>query len=684
MQFAQPYFLYLLILIPIFGWGFIFFEQYRKEMLSKLADAHLFDDLVLGGKEEKYLFKNIFLMLFFLFLILALARPQWGFSSQEIKKEGVDIFLLLDTSKSMLAEDIKPNRFERSKMAINDFLKQLKGDRIGLITFEGDAFLTCPLTADKEGFRLALNSVYVGMMPTPGTNLDLALQEAMRGYEEIPSKYKVVIVVTDGENWDGDPIAWAKIAKDKGIRIHTIGVGSSYGEVLRFVDPQTGQMNYVKDKDGNAVMSRLNETILMDIASSAGGVYVRASGVDFGLEYIYDQEIATMQRRKIDSKMERRGLDRYQWPIAIALIFLVLEMLFIGERDKKIKTFLLMIMMFFVPLSVEANVSLLGEKGSDYIKQGNQFFGKQLYQQALQFYDRAQVFNKEDVRIDYNRGTALYKQMKFQEAVEAFQKALLTDDESFLEQVYYNLANARYYQGVQKIVNDTKEAIEILEKSLSDYDKALMFNSENEAAKENRAVVERVLNRLKEQKNSGGGGGGGGGGSSQSQSSDSQNQDSQDQQDQQGQQGQQEQQNQQEQGQENQEERQGEQGSQRQQRQESQQGQQQQGQEQQRQQGQQGQRGQQQGQGQQGQQGQQSQQQQQPQGQQGQQTQSQQGQQAQGQQGQQTQGQQSSSTEKLKQEVDRFLDGFSRNEEPKEMLNFIQPIKRQLDPDKDW
>ena len=259
-----------------------------------------------------------------IFCVLALMRPQWGFEWQEIKRQGLDIFIAMDVSKSMLTQDVKPNRLERSKLAILDLIKRLNGDRVGLIAFAGDAFLMCPLTVDYSGFLLSLEDLTTDSVPKGGTNLGRAIEEAMKGYGNVPNKYKAVILITDGENLEGDAVAWAKRAKDKGIKIFCVGIGTQEGELIQYQN-EAGQMEFLKDRDGNFVKSRLEEEDLQQIALTADGTYVRASGAQFGLELIYDQRLSVMEKREITSKMEKRYFDRFQIPLAIAFLLLIVE-----------------------------------------------------------------------------------------------------------------------------------------------------------------------------------------------------------------------------------------------------------------------------------------------------------------------------------------------------------------------
>ncbi|MDZ4241675.1 MAG: VWA domain-containing protein, partial [Candidatus Omnitrophota bacterium] len=258
---------------------------------------------------------------------------QWGFELQEVKRQGIDILLAIDVSKSMLTEDVKPNRLERTKLAVKDLIKKLKGDRIGLIGFAGDAFLFCPLTVDYGGFLLSLEDLDVTSVPRGGTNLSQAMSEALKEYENVPAKYKAVVIVTDGENLEGDPLAMARRAKEKGIKVYCVGIGTKEGDLVRVQD-MVGGHEFLKDENGNFVKSRLNEDLLQKVALATGGMYVRASGAQFGLDMIYDRELAKMERRDLETRVEKKYFDRFQVPLALALVLLVWETCLVPRKAK--------------------------------------------------------------------------------------------------------------------------------------------------------------------------------------------------------------------------------------------------------------------------------------------------------------------------------------------------------------
>ncbi len=288
---------------------------FAGDMMSEIAATFSFN---------KQIWKYALLVFAFIFAVAALARPQWGFQWQEIHRQGLDIIVAIDTSKSMLTQDVKPNRLERTKLAVKDLLQKLDGDRIGLLAFAGDAFLVSPLTVDYSGFMLSLNDLSTRTISRGGTSISEAIQEAIKGYENILAKYKAIIIITDGENLEGDPLAAAKKAKEKGIKIYCVGVGTREGELIR-VQNEKGELEFLKDEKGNFIKSKLDETILQKIARVTGGAYVRASGGKFGMDLIYEQQLAKLEKRDFKSKMEKKYYERFQIPLAISLALLLTE-----------------------------------------------------------------------------------------------------------------------------------------------------------------------------------------------------------------------------------------------------------------------------------------------------------------------------------------------------------------------
>ena len=320
---AAENFLWLWALIPLCAF-LLWAVRHRRTMLGRFSKEELFAQIARSYDPQRYRLKIILLLLVIFFSVIALARPQWGYEIREIKRRGTDILLIVDVSRSMLTRDVKPSRLERTKLAIKDLIKKLKGDRIGLIAFAGDAFLTCPLTVDYSGFLLNLEDLGPDIVARGGTNIAAGLRTALQEYETAGAKFKAVVIITDGENLEEDPMPTVEEAKGKGIKIFAVGVGTKDGELIQ-VTNERGETEFLKDTNGNFIKSRLDEGLLQKISLATGGVYVRASGAQFGLDLLYDQGISKFEKQDFQTKSEQRYFERFQYPLALALLLLVME-----------------------------------------------------------------------------------------------------------------------------------------------------------------------------------------------------------------------------------------------------------------------------------------------------------------------------------------------------------------------
>jgi Ca-activated chloride channel family protein len=323
------FFWLLPLLIMFYIWAF----RSKRKALETFAQRHLVPVLTSTVNWRSQKLKAAVTILAACFLIFALIGPRWGFQWREVKRQGIDIIVAIDTSRSMLAQDVKPSRLERSKLAVEDLLDLLQGDRIGLIAFSGTSFLQCPLTLDYSAFSMALDAVNTELIPRGGTSISRAIKTATTAFEGKAKKYKALILITDGEDHEGDPVKAAEEAAEQGIRIFCVGVGTREGELIPVMD-ERGSMGFLKDRRGQVVKSRLDETTLQKIALNTGGGYIRASGTEYGLDIIYNEKIAAMEKKDLESKLQRRYEERYQIPVAIALGLLCLEV-FLGERKRR-------------------------------------------------------------------------------------------------------------------------------------------------------------------------------------------------------------------------------------------------------------------------------------------------------------------------------------------------------------
>lgn len=333
MRFANGYLTYLFIFLIVLAGLYLFSFKRKKAMLGKYADPALWPHLLSSFDQKKQTLRVLFVLAAIFLMIIALLRPQWGFHEEDISRRGVDILIAVDVSKSMLTQDVLPNRLARAKLAIEDLVNQLKGDRIGLVAFAGSAFVQCPLTVDYDSFLESVEDLDINLIPRGGTDIESAINEARRSFSNGSEGInKTLIIITDGESHEGDAVATAAQAAQGNITIHTIGVGTAEGDLIRVVDEQ-GSGEFLKNKEGDVVKSRLNDDQLKQIAFKGNGAFVKATPTQFGLDLIYNNKISAMEIKDLESKSEKRYTERYQIPLALALVLLLLEAL-MGERIK--------------------------------------------------------------------------------------------------------------------------------------------------------------------------------------------------------------------------------------------------------------------------------------------------------------------------------------------------------------
>jgi Ca-activated chloride channel family protein len=327
IHFAQAQYLLLLLLIPFFFIIQTVVLKMRRRRIRKFGDEALVEALMPSYAKARVWVRLTLFSIGFLFFVVGLSRPQIGAKLKEHQTRGAEIMIVLDVSNSMLAEDYSPNRLERAKLAISRIVDKLQEDRIGLIVFAGDAFVQLPITTDYVSAKMFLNSISTGSVPVQGTAIGDAISTAMRSFSAQSEKSRAIIVITDGENHEDDPVEAARVAAESGARVFTIGVGSPEGKPI----PMDGEL--LKDKDGNIVVTRLDEGVLQEVAAAGNGVYVRAGNNEFGLNPIIE-DIRKMEDEKYSSVVFEEYDEQFMYFLAIALLFFVIEML-IGDRKSK-------------------------------------------------------------------------------------------------------------------------------------------------------------------------------------------------------------------------------------------------------------------------------------------------------------------------------------------------------------
>ena len=327
IQFAQSQYLLLILLIPVFFLLQSFVFRFRTRRIRKFGDEQLVRQLMPSYSRTRTWVRLVLFSIGFFFFAIGLSRPQIGAKLTEHETKGAEIMIVLDVSNSMLAEDYSPNRLERAKLAISRLVDKLRDDRIGLIVFAGNSFVQLPITTDYVSAKMFLGSISTDSVPIQGTAIGDAINTAIRSFSAQSEKSRAIIIITDGENHEDDPVAAAAQAAEMGIRVFTIGVGSPEGKPI----PMDGEL--LKDKDGNIVVTRLDESILQEVAKAGKGVYVRAGNSEFGLNPVID-DIRKMEDEKYNSIVFEEYDEQFMYFLAMALFFFIIEML-IGDRRSK-------------------------------------------------------------------------------------------------------------------------------------------------------------------------------------------------------------------------------------------------------------------------------------------------------------------------------------------------------------
>jgi Ca-activated chloride channel family protein len=329
MNWATPNFLLFLLMIPFLIILLGLSRIWQQKRFYRFAEQRFFNFFLSDFSRFHWNLKNILLILALLFIIIATARPRWGQDVQIIAKEGLDIALCIDTSKSMEATDIRPNRFQRAKDHISLFIDQLKGDRIALVPFAGESFVQLPLTDDYQAAKMFLNLLDTDTVPVPGTNIGYALETAASLFHE-PDKNKVIILITDGEDLGGEGITMAEKIAEEGIIIYTLGVGTTEGSPIPIRTPE-GNIEYAKDDAGNVVVSRLDVDTLNLISRAGGGRFYHVTPHQAEIFEIL-REIETLERDKYEARDYVRYKERYHYFAAIALLLILLESLILYKK----------------------------------------------------------------------------------------------------------------------------------------------------------------------------------------------------------------------------------------------------------------------------------------------------------------------------------------------------------------
>jgi Ca-activated chloride channel family protein len=491
MRFAYPQMLWLLAVVGMLLALFLVWAWRRKQsLISSFVHHRLLPRLTGDVSRTRQKVRLALLGVATFCALLALARPQWGFEWEEARQRGLDVVVALDVSKSMLAEDVRPNRLVRAKLAALDLARLTRSDRVALVPFAGIAYVQCPLTLDFEAFRQNVDVLDVNLMPQGGTAMARAIGTAQSAFKDAGDNDKVLVILSDGEDHDEGALKAARDAARAGLRFFTVGVGTPEGDLLREPD-RDGSLAYLKDPQGNVVQSRLNESLLQQIAREGDGFYLplRDAGA---IETLYEQGLAHLSRSDQATRLIRRFNERFHWPLGVAAALLLIE-LFLSERvrtSRRPRTpapVAKLVSKAAAAILVCAALPSLDASSVRALKQyeaGN-------YDEAQAAYEKLLQRKGDDPRLHFNSGAAAYRRGDYTAAAHAFQEASKAPDLDLQQRAYYNLGDAQFRLGEQ--VPDNSERRDQWQQAIESFEAALQLNPEDADAEHNLEFVKRRI-----------------------------------------------------------------------------------------------------------------------------------------------------------------------------------------------
>jgi tetratricopeptide (TPR) repeat protein len=462
LPFQYTELLWLLTLLPIIVAVYLYARYKKKKTFAKIGDVTLVKELTAHYNTSSFHKKFLLVFVAMALILVSVANLRTKIGAEKISRNGIDVMIAIDVSKSMLAQDIKPNRLDRAKQLLNKLIDKLSNDRIGIVIFAGRAYLQMPLTADHSAAKMYLASATPETIPAQGTVIADALKMCNASFNSKEKKYKAVILISDGEDHDETAIKTAEQMAQEGIVINTIGIGSPQGATI--IDETTKEEK--KDNEGNTVITKLNEQTLNDIASKGNGSYIFYANTDATVAALYNQ-LATLDKRSVTDDSLANYKSWFQYLLAAALLLLIIE-LFISEI-KKVKKLKPVLAIFFLFIGF----SSFAQNANETIKKGNDAYKKNDYETATKKYGEVVQKNENNATAQFNLGNALYKTEKKEDAVNAFEKANTTLVKPTEK------SNALYNKGV--VLQNNKK----LEDCILSYKSALKLNPNNEDARHN-------------------------------------------------------------------------------------------------------------------------------------------------------------------------------------------------------
>jgi Ca-activated chloride channel family protein len=495
MNFGAAYWFWALVAVPVLVLLFARAERRAALRLREFVSERLLPNLARTVDWRRRKLRFALVLLGFTLAITALAKPQWGYIYEEVKRKGLDLIFAVDTSRSMLSNDVPPSRLQRVKLATQDLLNELQGDRVGLIAFAGRAFLQAPLTIDYSAAVESINDLDTNTIPEGGSNISAAIDLAVQTFGKSAIGNRALIIFTDGEELSGDAMKTAKASAEAGVRIFTVGVGTPEGSLIP-ITGEGGGTAFVKDSNGQVVKSKLDEKRLQEIAEATGGFYIHLEDGPRTMRRLFADGLAKMQAGDIDDRMSRRPIERYQWPLGAAMLALTASFL-IRERKRERGR---------VRPAIEANQGLAtaailvlfaatafaAGPGLDAYQNGNYSEAYEAFEKTLKQHPNTHAADK----IQFDAGAAAYKMGDFSKALEWFSRSLLSKDKTLQQKSHYNIG--RTLEERADRADSNEKALGDLSNAQSHYEEALKLDPKDERAKANLDEVKKKIERLKQ------------------------------------------------------------------------------------------------------------------------------------------------------------------------------------------
>src|SRR5438477_7314342 len=512
MTFGAPEWLWGLLLIPLLIALFVRAEHRGLQRLQQFVSARLLPRLAGTVNRRRRIIRFGLLLLGLSLAIISLAQPRWGYTFEDVKRKGLDLLIAVVTSRSMLSNYVQPDRLERGKLAIQDLINELQGDRVGLIAFAGRAFLQAPLTIDYDAVIEAVNDLDTKTIPEGGTQISSAITLATQSFGKSAMGNRALIIFTDGEEskeLTSEALKTAKAAADAGVRIFTVGVGTPQGSLIPIAGDD-GQTSFVKDSAGQVHKSKLDEKRLREVAEATGGFYLHLENGPRSMQQIENEGLAKMQAAEMDVRLSRRPIERYEWPLGGALVALALSIL-VRER-KRVRQ------RAYVPAPSRSAATNIGGRpakaagaavavllllcssafamapGINAYQQGKFENAYKEFQETLKSHPQSRA----EEELQFDSGAAAYKLKDYNKALESFSQALLTPDTGLQSKGHYNLGNTLYQRGEMQKADDKK--LSDWTNALDHYEQTLKLDPQNKEAKENYEYVKKKIDELKNKK----------------------------------------------------------------------------------------------------------------------------------------------------------------------------------------